>query len=585
MNTKTLLALLYKLSLLGGLLWALWGCARYADDVETPPTITARLEGSPVFAPVIQATAKEQSRIQIAVTFNTESPIQVIRVIDQNNAEVTRFTGLNGNAGTFTWSYFIPANTPSGSVIQLRHVAFDSDDRNSEAVFTVNVADISAPVVSVNLPGSTDAFATVARNLAVTIDAHLEAPEGLRELRVSASGAGITPTQDILPAANLTLPLTTYGYVVPAEANINENITLEFVLADNLGKLSAPAIFTITVEDVVVIVSGNLTGNNTWTANKIYQLNGPVYLSNGASLTIEAGTQIQGTKGTNDELIIEGQIDIQGSATAPVRMSSGEAIPSQGDWVGITFTATSSGSVRYLVVAYAGDDSPLTERDAAFNFLETTTALDIQFVQAYQSSAEGFRFRGGNVNLKYAFANACSAEGFRLDDNNGSPYNGKGQFWIVTGNNDAESIALRDGSFALLSNITILNEGAAAANNALRIRGGSVRIFNVIAAFNSTGLRFLSNAVPPFNLSDNPVMAHGRYFDNISNYHSTTTAYDGQLNNSTESVSGIGVGDFVPLAAPAGLSTSMLDPWFTNVSFIGAVENESANWTAGWTLP
>ncbi len=38
-------------------------------------------------------------------------------------------------------------------------------------------------------------------------------------------------------------------------------------------------------------VSTNITNNTTWTSNKVYLLQGQVYVKNGATLTIEPGTK------------------------------------------------------------------------------------------------------------------------------------------------------------------------------------------------------------------------------------------------------------------------------------------------------
>ena len=43
-----------------------------------------------------------------------------------------------------------------------------------------------------------------------------------------------------------------------------------------------------------VIVSGQINSNTTWTASNRYQLQGKVYVVNGATLTIEPGTVVQG---------------------------------------------------------------------------------------------------------------------------------------------------------------------------------------------------------------------------------------------------------------------------------------------------
>jgi hypothetical protein len=51
-------------------------------------------------------------------------------------------------------------------------------------------------------------------------------------------------------------------------------------------------------------VSGYITTSTTWTKDKIYLLNGFVYVTSGATLTIEPGTLIKGDKATKGSLII-----------------------------------------------------------------------------------------------------------------------------------------------------------------------------------------------------------------------------------------------------------------------------------------
>jgi hypothetical protein len=138
----------------------------------------------------------------------------------------------------------------------------------------------------------------------------------------------------------------------------------------------------------------------------------------------------------------------------------------------------------------------------------------------------------------------------------------------------------------VVSNVTVLGNNVAVGVSPLRIRDGNsfIRIFNTIAAFNDTGLRFFAAPAEEVTISDEIVMAHGRYFGNLgtsnANYHSTTIAYDGLLNNSTATVAGIAVNDYVPDAAPTGINANTLDAFFTSVDFIGAIQNAANDWTS-----
>ena len=75
------------------------------------------------------------------------------------------------------------------------------------------------------------------------------------------------------------------------------------------------------------VVSGSISSDQTWKADKIYELAGKVVVENGATLTIEAGTIIKGRTGTGSlatALIIAkgGKIEANGTATSPIIFTS-----------------------------------------------------------------------------------------------------------------------------------------------------------------------------------------------------------------------------------------------------------------------
>lgn len=76
-----------------------------------------------------------------------------------------------------------------------------------------------------------------------------------------------------------------------------------------------------------VIISSSITNDAVWTRDKIYEINGRVTVTNGATLFIEAGTIIkfQTGTGTNASVLLiarGGRLVAQGSATAPIIMTS-----------------------------------------------------------------------------------------------------------------------------------------------------------------------------------------------------------------------------------------------------------------------
>ena len=97
--------------------------------------------------------------------------------------------------------------------------------------------------------------------------------------------------------------------------------------------------FTSVKAQVPVTVSGEITTNTTWTKNNIYLLNGFVYVEDGATLTIEAGTLIKGDKATKGTLIVTktGTIQAAGTECEPIVFTSNEPAGTRnyGDWGGI----------------------------------------------------------------------------------------------------------------------------------------------------------------------------------------------------------------------------------------------------------
>ena len=85
------------------------------------------------------------------------------------------------------------------------------------------------------------------------------------------------------------------------------------------------------------ILYNKITTNTTLYKRTTYLLQGPVYVTNGATLTIEAGTVIKGDFETNGALIITrgSKINADGSETDPIVFTSNRPQKKAGDWCGV----------------------------------------------------------------------------------------------------------------------------------------------------------------------------------------------------------------------------------------------------------
>lgn len=128
-----------------------------------------------------------------------------------------------------------------------------------------------------------------------------------------------------------------------------------FLVAINL--VMAPVPFVLLAADAPLAYSGAYSGNMIWTGT--VTMAGDVLILEGGTLTILAGTQVnvvpaEGTKidpeylSAQTELLVRGNLDIQGTSEAPVRFvvmetSATEAIA----WSGITLDNAAESHIQH----------------------------------------------------------------------------------------------------------------------------------------------------------------------------------------------------------------------------------------------
>ncbi len=154
-----------------------------------------------------------------------------------------------------------------------------------------------------------------------------------------------------------------------------------------------PASFTGNGNNGVVVNGGTLSQSATWNnTDVVYTLGGNVNVAAGVTLTIGAGQII---KSGNRSLVVDGTLDAQGNAGAPIVFTSlnddsqggdttsGGGSPHPGDWDGVQFNPDSSNNVMNNVELFyattAVDDSgaalainSVTFEDNANRALEAT---------------------------------------------------------------------------------------------------------------------------------------------------------------------------------------------------------------------
>ncbi len=309
----------------------------------------------------------------------------------------------------------------------------------------------------------------------------------------------------------------------------------------------------ITDGNLICNLSGIVTSDVTLTAqnNVLYRLDGQVFVgtdggseatntSNSvqATLTIEAGVTVFGDRSTDGLVISRGsQIDVNGTAAAPVVMTSGDAIRGTADfatdtaqWLGLSINGKApinkcdvvtgaiggssdcqddgeassgqfggaisdddSGDINYLRVEFAGIFFNEEDQSNGIQFQGVGNGGNYDFIQVHNNGDDGLEFFGGTANVKHAVITGAGDDSIDWTDG----WTGNVQYAIIEHTDSSDYAFEGDNrstsapdttprSAPAFSNITILGDDT----NGLRFREGSAGDFvNSIMVDTAFGVR------------------------------------------------------------------------------------------------
>jgi hypothetical protein len=187
-----------------------------------------------------------------------------------------------------------------------------------------------------------------------------------------------------------------------------------------------------------VDVTANITANTTWTSNNVYVLKGFIQVANGATLTIQAGTRIEGdfaTLGASLFVLRGARIEANGTAAAPIVFTSSRAAGQRqpGDWGGLIVVGNArvnraapvilegtggqsgaaavdyaggindldnSGTLRYVRVEFAGFATAPDAELNSFTFAAVGSGTTVEFLQAMSGLDDHYEWFGGQMDAK-----------------------------------------------------------------------------------------------------------------------------------------------------------------------------------------
>jgi hypothetical protein len=175
---------------------------------------------------------------------------------------------------------------------------------------------------------SSPALADVQSQTSADITFVVTVPGGFKSYEVTATGGTASKKSEPVAGATTGNILVTYA----ADATPGAG-TVTIVVTDNNDKtesetaaINKTEIPVIPPPDIIV-VSGTITANTTWTSDNIYELASRVIVTEGITLTIEAGTIIKGREGEGinaTALMIArgGKLIAEGTAESPIIFTS-----------------------------------------------------------------------------------------------------------------------------------------------------------------------------------------------------------------------------------------------------------------------
>ena len=408
----------------------------------------------------------------------------------------------------------------------------------------------------------------------------------------------------------------------------------------------APPVNVPGIDKPVVVVTGEVTGTESWVNANYYVLRGAVFVRNAATLNIQAGTKIIGESGSVGTLIVErgGRLMAIGTPDQPIVFTSDQPIGTRnrGDWGGLIINGRArinfesgeaagegdtgvyggnddndnSGVLRYVRVEFSGIEfSPDNELNGiAFQAVGRGTQVD--HVQAHMSRDDAMEWFGGTADGKYLVMSNAADDS--VDWTFG--WTGRLQYVAVTQRgDDADNGIEADNnefnnnvlprSHPQIYNITMCgdpdrNEGGESPRAANLRRGTAFTIRNfLITGFKTVGFQIETTNTATTGQVDNGTsqMGAGVAWDMPTAMHASVMTYitSGRFPNirvnqdpglSAAACSNHSNPNFQPtsIASLAGGQLAPIQPpndgFFDAVTFVGAVPPAPApNWMAGWT--
>ncbi|MBA3853750.1 MAG: hypothetical protein C0503_04995 [Gemmatimonas sp.] len=219
------------------------------------------------------------------------------------------------------------------------------------------------------------------------------------------------------------------------------------------------------VEPGAAVISADITTNRTLSKDTVYTLQGFIKVTNGATLTIPAGTRIVGdfeTVGSALFVTRGARLVANGTAAEPIVFTSERPVGSRqaGDWGGLiiignatsnrsgtvvlegtgtgpsnpqqvysggTTDTDNSGTLRYVRVEFAGYATATDAELNSFTFAAVGSGTTVEYLQVMNGLDDSYEWFGGAMDAKYLVSYESGDDHFDMSEG----YRGRLQYLIA----------------------------------------------------------------------------------------------------------------------------------------------------------
>lgn len=216
-----------------------------------------------------------------------------------------------------------------------------------------------------------------------------------------------------------------------------------------------------------VEITEDITTDTTWSCDS-YLLQGTIFITNGATLTIDAGTQIFGDSGTPFSALIaarDGRLEAVGTASEPIVFTSANAEGDRatGDWAGVALLGSATindgsdnegslqgnlegidvtdargvyggdddtsdcGHLEYVRIEFAGAELAPDKELNGLTLGGCGSDTTLSYVQVHRGKDDGIEFFGGTVGMDHVIISGASDDSLDFDEG----WRGNVQFLVV----------------------------------------------------------------------------------------------------------------------------------------------------------